>query len=272
MQVSDQRRPRRGPSLVVLMPEAPSPAHAVSGWSGEPNPGRRIALIDAALRPPEPQLLDTCAIQGLDWVDRVADQEGGSVHWDDERRGALADRYGAEHADELIDLGTLYRTFEVRGAYPWLVCTTAVQEARLLRGEKGERVRDMLHFLAGHQEDWTVNAYPGIAVGLLLPVGPTRVSPLVLRGLGVRSSEEVLAPAGPLCFLPDRGDRLVAAQALLANIPAVLTLDRRTFWTHREALAEFGLQVLRPRELLALYEPYWQGLDAEFARRTHDDQ
>jgi len=35
-----------------------------------------------------------------------------------------------------------------------------------------ERLRDglnVLQFLARHQGDWTANAYPGIAVGLLLP-------------------------------------------------------------------------------------------------------
>jgi hypothetical protein len=94
-----------------------------------------------------------------------------------------------------------------------------------------------------------------------------RISPLILRGLGVRSAEEVIAPVGPLGFLCHQGDRVVAAHALLANVPAVLTLDRRTFWKHRAALAEFGLQVVRPAQLLALYKPYWGALDAEFARR-----
>jgi len=80
----------------------------------------------------------------------------------------------------------------------------------------------------------------------------------------------VIAPIGPLGFLRDRGDRLVATRALLANIPAVLTFDQRTFWAHRAALAEFGLQVVRPAELLALYEPYWAALELEFARRRAD--
>lgn len=93
------------------------------------------------------------------------------------------------------------------------------------------------------------------------------MSPLILRALGVKSVEEVHAAEGPLSFLPDRGDRLVATHALLANIPAVLTTDRKTFWAHRDRLLDLGLRVMRPGELLDLYEPYWETLAAEFARR-----
>jgi len=56
------------------------------------------------------------------------------------------------------------------------------------------------------------------------------------------------------------------AQALLSNIPVVLTTDRRTFWTRRDRLAELGLKVMRPTELLDLDEPYWEVLEEEFAR------
>jgi hypothetical protein len=93
------------------------------------------------------------------------------------------------------------------------------------------------------------------------------VSPLLLRGLGVNAVDEIHSATGPLSFLPDGGDRLVAAEALIANVPVVLTTDRATFWRHRPELAAFGLALMRPTELLTLYEPYWDALDEEFKRR-----
>ena len=85
--------------------------------------------------------------------------------------------------------------------------------------------------------------------------------------MGVTNSEELLDSSGPLSFLPDGGDRALVAQALLANIPAILTTDRRTFWAHRDKVRELGVEILRPTELLDLYVPYWDANEYEFARR-----
>jgi len=231
----------------------------------ETDPGRRLDLIDNVLRPPEPQLLDTCVLQNLDWVDRQVN--AGMTTWDESAETRLVRRYGKSLAHDLLDLGILYRTFEDQSGYPWLVCNAAVAEAGLLNGPKGASVRNLIEFLGSHQRDWSSDAYPAVAHGLLLSSGPSRVSPLILRALSVRSVEEVHSPHGPLKLLPDRGDRLVAAHALLSNIPVVLTTDRRTFWARRGSLLELGLRVMRPGELLDLYEPYWKVLETEFARR-----
>lgn len=232
--------------------------------AAEPHPGRRLALIQETLCPPEPQLLDTCVLQNLDWVDRRLEVEG-SVMWDEAATANLASRFGADLANDLIDLGILYKEFEHRSGYPWLVCNAAIEEAGLLRGVKGQRLKKLIEFLVGHQSDWSNDAYPGIAQGLLLAKG--RVSPLILRGLGVKTVEELESADGPLSFLPDRGDRLVATHAMLSNIPVVLTTDRKTFWAHRHRISELGVQVMRPGELLALHEPYWEMLESEFERR-----
>jgi hypothetical protein len=232
----------------------------------ESDAGRRMDLIDDALRPPEPQLLDTCVLQNLDWVDRQREATG-NVTWDDDSVERLVERYGRELANDLIDLGSLYTGFEARSGYPWLVCNTAIDEANLLNGEKGDRLRRMIDFIAGHQEQWCSTTYPGIAKGLLLTRRPYRISPLILKALDVQCAEEVSSPLGPLAYLPDRGDRLIAAHALLANIPVVLTTDRRTFWERRDQLLPLGVTVMRPGELLELYEPYWIALNGEFARR-----
>jgi len=221
-------------------------------------------MIDEALRPPEPQLLDTSVIQNLAWVDRIIDAGGGAWSEDDECK--LQQRFGIELATDLLDLGTLYKRFEYYGGYPWLVCQAAIDEANVLQSSKGEDVRQLVQFLIGHQDDWVDDAYPGIAKGLLLATRRGRISPLILRGLGVTSPDEVVDTRGPLSFLPDRGDRLVASHALLANLPVILTTDRRTFWAHREELLSFGVQVMRPSGLLDLYIPYWEALAAENER------
>lgn len=242
------------------------PAALQERLAAEPDAGRRIDLIDALLRPPEPQLLDTCVLQNIDWVDRHRER---GIPWCDTDEMNLTEKYGPELTDDLISLAILYTHFEDHSGYPWLVCNAASEEAGLLRGTKGERLMQLVEFLVGHQDEWTTDAYPGIAQGLLLS-RTQRVSPLILQALGVASVEEIHAPDGPLSFLPDRGDRLVTAYALVANIPAILTTDRKTFWERRDQLLPFGVQVLRPVELLDLYEPYWEALRGEFERRRKE--
>jgi hypothetical protein len=225
-------------------------------------------IIAHELRPPEPQLLDTCVLQNLDWVDQQIESTG-TVTWDDAAIADLAGRYGIELASDLVALGILYKEFEDRSGYPWLVCQAAQAEVCRAGGGKGRRLVSMLNFVRGHQDCWSNDTYPAVATGFLFAPRQGRVSPVLLRGLGVTSVDEVSSASGPLSFLPDEGDRLVVAAALLANVPVVLTTDRRTFWKYRAELDAYGLAVMRPTELLNLYEPYWQAQDEEFARRRH---
>lgn len=231
----------------------------------EVGPARRIKIIEQELCPPEPQLLDTCVLQNLDWVDRRI--ESNRSMWDDGAVADLTERYGAELANDLIDLGILYKEFESRCGYPWLVSRTAQREVSLADGLKGVRLVSVFNFFCGHQDDWG-DHYPGLAKGLLFPSRRIRVSPLLLRGLGVTAVDDIHSATGPLSFLPDMGDRMIVAEALMANVPVVLTTDRATFWKHRVALDAFGLAVMRPTELLKLYKPYWHALDEEFMRRS----
>ena len=230
------------------------------------DPGRRMEIICGLLRPPEPQLLDTCILQNLDWVDRQI-EEKGDVVWDDGAVRTLATQYGREMAVDLIDLGMLHTRFEHFGGYPWLVCETNFSEGAPLYGGKGERIRKITRYFYGHQEDLYVHSYPGTATSLLTENNSIRVSPMILKGLGVETVDQVTSGDGPLSFLHDYGDRLIAHYAIIANIPIILTTDRRTFWKHRDALKEFGVHVMRPSELLDLYEPYWAALSQEFERR-----
>ena len=115
----------------------------------EPDPAQRLDVIDDALRPPEPQLLDTSVLQNLDWVDRKLDSAEGDVCWDDGAVAELEERFGKDLASDLLDLGTLYKRFEHYGSYPWLICNAAVDEANVQKNEKGERLRQLLSFLCG---------------------------------------------------------------------------------------------------------------------------
>jgi len=227
---------------------------------------KRIEIIDDALRPPEPQLLDTCVLQNLDWVDRQI-EEKENVIWDDAAIHELSERYGLETANDLIDLGVLYKKFEYLGGYPWLVCEANSNEASAFGGDRGVRLRNIFKFFNSHQEELSNYTFPGVSLGLLEESKSARVSPLILKGLGVKTAEKIFADDGPLFFLCDAGDRRVAGWAILANIPAILTTDRKTFWQHRDALIEFGVKVMRPSELLDLYEPYWEALCGELQVR-----
>jgi hypothetical protein len=232
---------------------------------------RRSDLIDLELCPPEPQLLDTCIAQNLDWVDRQIEAHNGRVDWGDAEKDALDRRFGTTLADDLLDLGTLYTEFEYRVGYPWVVCSAAIDEAGAIAGTKGAGVRQMLNFIIGHQEEFAPGAFPGVHTYRPLERRSHRVSPLILRAIGVQTPEEVSAKDGPLRFLPDRGDRLTTTAAILSNIPIILTNDRRTFWCHRHQIQSFGVTVMRPSELLNLYLPYWEFLDDEFRRRREED-
>lgn len=162
------------------------------------------------------------------WVDRRI-ESGGSITWDDGAIADLAKRYGAELANDLIDIGILYKEFEYRSGYPWLVSRTVRGEVSFADGVRGARLISLLDFFRGHQEDWSDEAYPSITSGLLFARRHIRVSPLLLRGLGVTCVDEIHSATGPLSFLRDEGDRMVAAEALIANVPILLTTDRRTF-------------------------------------------
>lgn len=70
------------------------------------DPGERMALIDSALRPPEPQLLDTCVLQNLGWVDRQLEEKPNIV-WDEAALLELSAKYGVDMANDLVDLGIM---------------------------------------------------------------------------------------------------------------------------------------------------------------------
>lgn len=171
----------------------------------EVDAARRLEIIEEELCPPEPQLLDTCVLQNLDWVDRQIELNG-PMSWDKAAVADLSGKYRAELANDLIDLGVLYKEFANRSGYPWLVSRASQGEAGRAGGLKGARLLSILDFFHGHQDDWSDDAHPSVAKELLFPYRNIRVSPLLLRGLGVSSVDEAHSAKGPLSFLPDEGD------------------------------------------------------------------
>lgn len=71
-----------------------------------------------------------------------------------------------------------------------------------------------------------------------------RSGQMVLPGLGQAwETEERLGP------FQDAGDRQLIREALLYELPAILTTDLKTFWRHRTWLYSHGLEVWRPTDL-----------------------
>lgn len=107
------------------------------------------------------------------------------------------------------------------------------------------------------------DAFPRIALG----VAVSRRAQILLHSASARvdSGGQVQRPEGR-----SRSAIAAAAWALLSNIPIVITADRKTFWSKRELLAQWGVQVLRPTELLDRYIPYWNAVDDECADRRGD--
>lgn len=214
---------------------------------------------------PEPMLLDTCVIQNIEWVwDRMED---GTSQWTEDSLAELEARFGKPLADELIALGYLVDHFQYNGGFPWLVSASAKVELERHLGGKGAALVAGWKRLSDHQHDWAIESFRGVAPGVLTPTADTRIHPLILRGLGVTSAEEIVDDRGPLCALQDPGDRELIRDALLSGVPAILTTDLRSFWRHRSALHEYGLEVWRPSDALAAYEPEWAAEQDHFARR-----
>jgi len=215
------------------------------------------------LGPPEPMLLDTCVVQNIEWVwDRMEE----NMTWTEERVSELEAQFGVPFANELLDLGYLVDHLQYEG-FPWLVSASARQEFEQHAGSKRPGLLKGWRRLQEHQEDWAVESFRGVAASVLVPSPNVRINPLVLRGLGVASVHDIVADDGPLAGFPDRGDRALICDGLLSGVPAILTTDLRTFWSRRQLLYEFGLEVWRPSDALTAYIPKWKFEREDRARR-----
>ena len=221
--------------------------------------------LGGMLGPPEPMLLDTCVIQNIEWVwDRMEEDEGGS--WSDERVQALERRYGRTYANELLDLGSLVDVLQWQG-FPWLVSASSRAEFERLQSDKRTQLVAGWTRLSDHQEEWSIDSFQGVAAAVLDPTPEVRINPLILKALGVTGSNEIVGDDGPLGVLNDMGDRMLVRDALLAGVPAILTMDLGSLWRHRAALYDLGVEVWRPSDALTAYGPKWAEEAASLARR-----
>ena len=215
-------------------------------------------------------LLDTCVIQNIEWVwDLMEDDEGGS--WSDERVQALERRYGTTYANELLDLGSLVDVLQWQG-FPWLVSASSRSEFERLRSDKRSQLVAGWTRLSDHQEEWSIECFRGVAPAVLDPTPEVRINPLILQALGVTESGEIVQDGGPLGVLNDMGDRMLVRDAILAGVPAILTTDLDSFWRHRAALYDLGVEIWRPSDVLNAYGPKWAQEAASLAsRRAEQD-
>ena len=200
-------------------------------------------------------LLDTCVVQNMEWVwSRIDDDAPEPSPTDDEQ---IRRRYGDAFASELFALEELaYRLRWSRG-FPWLVSQEARDELMRVSGAKGDGLTTGWQFFAGHNEDWAPDCFGPVAPAMLLQRPGPMLSPVMLKGLGVDTEEQVIAPDGPLRSLRDEGDRLLVRTALLAGVRGILTTDLRSFWSQRETLFPLGIEVWRPSDALKAYMDCW---------------
>jgi hypothetical protein len=208
-------------------------------------------------------LLDTCVIQNLEWVWDLVEN---NVTWTDERFAEVEAEFGTPLAVELLALDQLVDHLRWSG-FPWLVSAGAQRELDRVLASKGEGLRAGWRRLAEAQQEWGTDSYGPVAPAILSPESTARPNPLILRGLGVSSVEEIVAANGPLAEFRDRGDREIIREALLSGVPAILTTDLRSFWAKREVVLEYGLEVWRSSDALRAYIPRWNAQEEEFARR-----
>ena len=85
---------------------------------------RCIKVIEQELFPGELQLLDARVLQNPDWVDHRIESYG-FITCADGADADLTERYAAELANDVMNLGILYKEFEDRSSYRWMVSRAA---------------------------------------------------------------------------------------------------------------------------------------------------
>lgn len=202
-------------------------------------------------------LLDTCLIQHLEFV---MDLLGEALVWPPHAKRWIRRRYGTELGEDLIALGEVVAFLYPRQGPPWAVSQTSWDELSKIGGMKGSRLRGWWSDWAGYW-DASAGLYPDVEADALwlMEVAP---DPDQLHLFEVEPSrrrdpliEDSLGP------FTDEGDRALICDAVHANVPAILTTDVRSFWTHRAWLYQQGIEVWRPRDL-------WVAIDPRITRST----
>jgi hypothetical protein len=192
-------------------------------------------------------LLDTCLLQHLEFV---MDLLGDALRWPAGSTSWLVHCYGEQLGGDLIALGEIIVFLLPRQPLPWIVSETSLLELQRLGGAKGSRLRAWWYEWAEFWEG-CAEVYPEILTEALAPplttLGPGQ---LALFEIPSRSRLD-LESSAPLGSLRDAGDRALVRDAMRCGIPTILTTDLRSLWSHRQSLYVAGIEVWRPRDLLA---------------------
>lgn len=197
--------------------------------------------------PPEPMLLDTCAVQHLDTVLAFCDDQP----LDDGSARTVMTRYGRRLGPELIALAEIYARVSYSGV-PWAVSETSLAELELVGGRRGAALRlwwsELWHYWHSCEEFFPEIDFDGLAWP-----GPD-VSPDQLTLFEMEAAVPGhAAPGEPLALLSDVGDRALVRDAIRSRIPSILTTDLRSFWSRRHAVQSYGIEVWRPTDVLRAY-------------------
>jgi hypothetical protein len=198
--------------------------------------------------PPEPMLLDTCAVQHLETVLALCNDQP----LDDDGVQRLMTRYGPRLGPELIALTEIYAHVSHRGL-PWAVSETSLAELERVGAGRGTA---LLHWWSELWHHWESceEFYPEIDFdGLAWPgpdVSPDQLTLFEMEGAVPGHA----APDEPLALLTDVGDRALVRDAIRSGIPSILTTDLSSFWSRRHAVQMYGIEVWRPTDVLLAYQ------------------
>lgn len=196
--------------------------------------------------PPQPILLDTCAVQGLREATAFFHDNGA---WDDAGPEELLAYYGRRKGSELIALGNVVQRLRYNGA-PWLVSRTSLLEFQAARPDIARGLLSWWIEWADYMEASSTN-YPEIDLDLLFDYSAVVHPDQMQLPFVVAVASPLVEPAFPP--FKDTGDCALMRDALRARVPAILTLDLRSFWRHRRTLWGLGLEVWRPLD-------YWEAI------------
>jgi hypothetical protein len=185
---------------------------------------------------------------------------GETFVWPPNAERWIRRRYGTVLGEDLVALGEIVTFLYPRQGPPWAVSETSWEELSKIGGAKGSRLRAWWSDWASYW-DASADQFPEVDSATLWgSEAMARPGQLQLfEAPAARWRDRAIEGGfGPFA---DAGDRALIADAVRAKVPAILTTDVRSFWTHRAWLYQAGIEVWRPRDL-------WLALDPRVARST----
>lgn len=170
--------------------------------------------------------------------------EFGEYLFDDYLAGSSLREYKRRPSEDQEDIDALHYLFQVYQRLCMPMCVSQTTLCELGRTMDSDKRNHLLQYAGEVIDHWLT----GVDTRR-----PTAIKSDEFKDTCVSISQN-------LTFLPDDGDRLLFAEAVLFGCDAFLTMDRKTIWCHREQLGIYGVRVLRPHELwkeMLPWAPLW---------------